>query len=105
MVADDLGDVGGGPAVAWDAAVADGGLEEQFHGLLDGGDGVAGGPVVAFERALEQAVPVAGGVGVFAQDVGGFGGAVGVGGPAEGAGELVADEVSSPTASSGSVAA
>ena len=89
---DDAGDVGGGPTGAGDAAVANGGLEEQLHGLLDGGDRVGGGPVVALQCALEQACPVGGGVGVFAEDVGGFGGAVGVGDPAQDAVDAVSDE-------------
>ena len=48
------------------------GLEEQRHRLLDGGDGVADGAVVAVQGAGEQPVPEPGGVRVLAQDLGGF---------------------------------
>ena len=71
---DDVGDVGGGAMGAGDAAAADALLEEQGHGLLDSGDGVAGGSVVAVQRPVEQSVPEGCGVGVLAQDLGGIGG-------------------------------
>jgi hypothetical protein len=45
---------------------------------LDGGDGVAGGAVVAVQRPVEQSVPEGRGVGVLAQDLGGFGGGDGL---------------------------
>jgi hypothetical protein len=80
---DDVRDVSCGPDRAGDAAAADVGLEEQVEGLVDGGDGVAGGPVVAVEGAVEEAVPVGGGVGVFAEDLAGFGGRQGSGHPVE----------------------
>ena len=63
------------------APAADVGLEEQGHGLLDGGDGVAGGAGVTVEGAVEQSVPERVGVGVFSQDLGGFGGGSGFGDP------------------------
>ena len=58
-------------------------LEEQAHRLLDGGDGVAGGPVVAVQRAVQQPVPERGGVRVFAQDLGRVGGGGRVRDPAQ----------------------
>ena len=39
---------------AWDAAAADVVLEEQAHRLLHRGGGVAGGPIVALQRTLQQ---------------------------------------------------
>ena len=66
---------------AWGAAGADVGLEEQGHGLLDGGDGVGDGVGGAVQRAGEQAVPEPGGVRVLAQDFGGLFGGDGVGDP------------------------
>ena len=44
-------------------------LEEQGHRLLHGGDGVPGGPVVAVQRPVQQAVPERRGVRVGAQDL------------------------------------
>ena len=69
-----LADVGGGVSRPWDAAAADVLLEEQAHGLLDGGDGVAGGAVVSVECAVEQPLPERCRVGVLTQDLGGLGG-------------------------------
>ena len=69
-VPDEVSDVGGRPAGCGDAAAADVGLEEQPQGLLHGGGGVAGGPVVAVQRAVQQAVPERCGVRVVAEDLG-----------------------------------
>ncbi len=66
---------------AGDAALPDVGLEEQGHGLLDGGDGVAGGAVVAVQGGVEQARPELGGVWVAAQDFAGVAGLARVGDP------------------------
>jgi hypothetical protein len=58
-----------------DTSLPDVGLEEQGEGLLAGGDRVADGAVVAVEGALQQPGPESGGMGVFSQDLAGFGGA------------------------------
>ena len=78
---DELSDVGGGPAGTWHAAGSDLWLEEQAHGLLHGGDGVAHGVGAAVQGAGEQAVPELGGVGVLAQDLQGLFCGDGVGNP------------------------
>ena len=81
--ADDVGDVGGGPARAGHAAAPDGGLEEQRQRLLDGGDGVAGGAVVAGQGTLQQPVPQRRRAGMVEQDFGGFVGGQGSCHPAQ----------------------
>ena len=57
------------------------GLEEQRHRLLHGGDGVAGGAVVAVQGAAQQPVPERRRVRVGAQDLLGLVGVAGVGDP------------------------
>jgi hypothetical protein len=56
-------------AVTADAAAANVVLEEQAHRLLHRGCGVAGRPVVAVQRTLQQPVPIRGGMRMLAENL------------------------------------
>ena len=68
--ADQISHIGGGAAVTGDAAAADVVLEEQAHRLLHRGGRVAGCPVIAVQRTVQQPVPIRGGMRVLAENLG-----------------------------------
>jgi hypothetical protein len=45
-------------------------LEEQAHGLLDGGDGIAGGAVITVQSAVQQPEPVRRAAGMLKENLG-----------------------------------
>jgi hypothetical protein len=67
---DEISHIRGGAAAARDAAAADVVLEEQAHRLLHRGGRVAGRPVVAVERTVQQPVPIRGGIRMLAENLG-----------------------------------
>ena len=68
--ADQISQIRGGAAATGDAASANVVLEEQAHRLLHRGDRVAGRPIIALQRTLQQPVPIRGGMRMLTENLG-----------------------------------